>query len=270
MRAWIVSDIHFSMLDLIRGRNLRVPDADVCICAGDIADNIVMGIAYIRRNIEPFMPVIVVLGNHDFFDSSIDLALETARVEIEDSRISLLENGYLSVGDCRFIGATLWTDFAVEVGGDEHIPPEERRALAASLLPNYMADYHRIIRSNERADGEGGKVTVHELLARHLESRAYIDDQLAIPFAGRTVVITHHAPLPESFDARFHGQITNAAFASDLSDLIFRRQPTVWIHGHIHKFRDYMQDRTRIICNPLGYASDANFSGFRAGFVVDL
>lgn len=163
-----------------------------------------------------------------------------------------------------------WTDFAVSVGDDEHVPPEERRALAFSLVPALMADFSSIFRSDERRDGESGMITVREILERHRDSKSFIDQALAQATDLRTVVVTHHAPHPMSFDPRFYGQITNAAFGSDLSDLIARQRPSLWIHGHIHRFRDYMVDRTRVILNPRGYGQERYISGFRPSFVIDL
>ncbi|PDT30792.1 phosphohydrolase [Rhizobium sp. L9] len=270
MRAWIISDLHYSAMDALGGAPFRIPDADICICAGDISENISRSIAYLRREIERHMPVILVLGNHDYYNSSIDFALKTARREIEGTRIHLLENQSIEMAGCRFIGATLWTDFAVSVGDDEHIPPEERRAKAFGLVPFSMADFSCIYRSDARRPDENGMVTVHETLERHIASRFFIDHELEKPFDGRTFVITHHAPLIQSFDPRFYGHITNAAFGSDLSDLIARRLPSVWIHGHVDKFRDYMADKTRVICNPRGYGGEREITGFRADFVIDL
>jgi Icc-related predicted phosphoesterase len=133
-----------------------------------------------------------------------------------------------------------------------------------------MADFSCIFRSDPRREAENGLITVQEILKRHIESRSYIDRELEKPFGGRTFVMTHHAPLIQSFDPRFYGDVTNAAFGSDLSDLIARRRPSVWIHGHIHKFRDSIADKTRVICNPRGYNGERDMSGFRPGFVIEL
>ncbi|QIO70614.1 phosphohydrolase [Rhizobium leguminosarum bv. trifolii] len=270
MKAWIVSDIHHTKLRDLRGDRLSVPKADVCICVGDVADSIDETIAFLLRVIEPQMQVILVLGNHDYYDSGIDLALITARRLIGGRLVHLLENQSLILEDCRFIGATLWTDFSVSVGDDDHVPPEERRAKAFNLLPSEMMDFFSIFSSIDGRFNENGMVTVKELLDRHRASRAFIDQELARPFDGRTIVLTHHAPLMQSFDPNFFGNITNAAFGSDLGDLIQRRRPSVWIHGHIHKFRDYMFDKTWIICNPVGYHRQRAYSGFRSNFVLDL
>lgn len=270
MRAWIISDIHHSRIDQLLGRSIDVPEADVCVCVGDISNDITTSIEFLRRSIEPHMPVLLVLGNHDYFGSSIDFALERARKLIAESRIYLLENQTIQLLGCRFVGATLWTDFAVSVGEDEHIPPEERRTFALSVVPANIADFFAIFRSDERQGNENGMVTTREILCRHKASRAFIDHTLGVPFTGRTVVLTHHAPHMNSLDPRFHGQATSAAFVSDLSDLIERRRPDVWIHGHVHRFRDYMAFKTRLICNPRGYGGERGTSGFRPVFVIDL
>jgi Icc-related predicted phosphoesterase len=270
MRAWIISDIHTSPLGEFWTSPLQVPDADICICAGDISDFGSTSIDYLRRYIERHMPIVLVFGNHDYFGSSIDFAIEKSRREIAGTQIHLLENQTIEIGGCRFVGATLWTDFAVSVGDDEHIPPEERRHKAFGLAPSQVADFYHINRSDARRPGENGLVTVREIVRRHAASRSFIDKELSKSFAGTTIVVTHHAPLTDSFDPYFHGEITNAAFASDLSDLIARRRPSIWVHGHIHKARDYMADSTRIMCNPRGYPRERNVSGFRPDFVIDL
>ncbi|NEH27446.1 metallophosphoesterase [Rhizobium ruizarguesonis] len=266
MRAWIISDIHH--FGGLVGTTVKVPEADVCICAGDVSDDIKSSIQYLRQHIEPHMPVVLVLGNHDYFGSGIEFALQTARHEALGRRIFILEDEAIEMSGCRFVGATLWTNFAVSVGRDEHIPPEERRAFACRVVPAQMADFHRIFRSDERRYGENGMITVRELLARHKESRSFIDRELAKPFDGRTVVLTHHAPHMRSMDPRFFGEATSAAFVSDLSDLITRRRPSIWVHGHVHRFSDYMADRTRVICNPFGYGGERGISGFLPGFVI--
>ncbi|MGO7442986.1 phosphohydrolase, partial [Rhizobium ruizarguesonis] len=77
---------------------------------------------------------------------------------------------------------------------------------AFGLAPRRMLDFHLIFRSDERREGENGLLTVQEVYHRHKESRAYLDQELAKPTSGKTIVVSHHAPLKESFDHRFHGQ----------------------------------------------------------------
>ncbi|MGO7586648.1 metallophosphoesterase [Rhizobium ruizarguesonis] len=268
MKAWIISDIHLSLMDRLQG--LKIPTADLCVCAGDISNNVEASVRFVRDNIGTRMPVVLVLGNHDYFGGSIEFALNRARDLLHGTDVHLLENESVEFAGHRFVGATLWTDFSVEIGGDEHVPPEERRMHAFGLAPRRMLDFHLIFRSDERREGENGLLTVQEVYHRHKESRAYLDQELAKPTSGKTIVVSHHAPLKESFDHRFHGQVTNACFASDLSSLITLRRPSFWIHGHIHRARDYAFASTRVICNPRGYSQERDVNGFQPGLVIDL
>jgi len=54
----------------------------------------------------------------------------------------------------------------------------------------------------------------------------------------------------------------NVAFASDLSDLIWCPNPTMWIHGPFYRFRDFMSDTTPGICYSLGYGGEQYKSRF--------
>ncbi len=195
------------------------------------------------------MPIIMVLGNHDYYHSSVDGALEYARRVTRDSSIIVLENESAVIGSVRFLGATLWTDYVVPFGGNEpELPLPERRDVAIDFGQRYLMDYRAIYGSTSY--GGSGLITPDEIIGRHEASRSYISNQLASPFSGKTVVVTHHAPSPQSRDVRFLGQPTNAGFFSDLNQVIADGKPNLWIHGHIHRSFDYRLGSTRILCNP--------------------
>ncbi|MGO4441192.1 metallophosphoesterase [Rhizobium sp. RAF56] len=123
-------------MDVFWGDGLVVPDADICICAGDVANSISESVAYLRRFIEPRMPVLYILGNHDYYGSGIDFAIERARRLIEGTQIHLLENQSVTLGDCRLVGATLWTDFAVLVGATSTFPTRSGGRRLSALSPH--------------------------------------------------------------------------------------------------------------------------------------
>jgi predicted phosphodiesterase len=86
--------------------------------------------------------------------------------------------------------------------------------------------------------------------AEHMKSRAWL--RVAVPFEGRTVVVTHHGPHLNSVHPRYLGELLNAAFVSDLSPLV--EQADLWIHGHVHDSSDYHVGKCRVLTNPRGYA----------------
>jgi Icc-related predicted phosphoesterase len=270
MRAWILSDVHATPSDL-RPDTITVPEADVCVVAGDASDFFDQGIDFLKRVISPFIPVVAVLGNHDFFGNSIESVLEAAQEQTAGTNIRYLENDVVVLGDVRIIGATLWTDFEILWGGGDEIQSvEERRAFAISFCRRYMLDFREIFRSDAFPDGMPGLVTSREFVSRHARSRAFIEAELAKAWSGTTLVLTHHAPSPRSLLPRFAGHPSNAAFASDLTSVINTRKPDYWVHGHIHEAADYYEHDTRVICNPRGYRHERGVNGYRPGFIIEL
>ncbi|WP_312403746.1 metallophosphoesterase [Rhizobium sp.] len=270
MRAWIISDVHASPSDL-NPVAITIPKADICVFAGDASGFFEQGIDFLKRVISPAMPVVAVLGNHDFYGNSIKNVLAAARAQTADTNIRYLENEVLHLDTLRIIGATLWTDFEILWGGDDEIRNiEERRASAIKLCRRYMLDFREIFRSDAFPDGMPGLVTSRELIERHAESRAFIEAELKKDWSGTTLVLTHHAPSPRSLLPRFTGHPSNAAFASDMTSVIKEGKPDYWVHGHIHEAADYYEYDTRVICNPRGYHHERGVNRYRPGFVIEL
>jgi hypothetical protein len=137
-----------------------------------------------------------------------------------------------------FVAATLWTDFNL-FGA-----PEAAMRVAGAQMNDY-----RLIRT----DGHARPLYPTDTLARHRFTRDYVDRELARAFAGPTIVVTHHGPYRAAMRRGHEHDIISAAYVSDLSSLIERYQPDVWIYGHTHQSHDTMIGRTRIVQNSKGY-----------------
>jgi len=88
--------------------------------------------------------------------------------------------------------------------------------------------------------------------AMHLEQVCWIRERLTDEFNGPTILVTHHLPHPRSIHRKYRGSALNPAFASDLSH--FMGPPiALWVHGHTHESCDYVEEGTRVVCNPRGY-----------------
>jgi len=87
------------------------------------------------------------------------------------------------------------------------------------------------------------------------QSILWLKKLLTQPYDGKTVVVTHYSPLHESLD---HETVIDNNLAQrisvDLKELIETSNISLWVHGHIHKKQDYFGGKTRIVCNPRGYA----------------
>lgn len=254
MRAWIFSDLHLEYSGL--ASRLEVPDADMCICAGNILERgLEPSVDWLANNIAIHMPVIFVPGNRDYYHSSL---LEGFEAGVELARgyksISLINEGFVILGGIRFVGATLWTDF--RLFGEPRLPMLEAAA--------NIEDYRRIKISKFPLK----RLSPRQATGLHLTARLRIEDILAAPCDLPTVVITHHAPSLLSMSQDWIDNPLAPSFASNLDKIILRYQPQFWIHGHVHNVADYMIRNTRIICNPRGYPWCR--TGFDPALVVDL
>ncbi|MDN5842281.1 MAG: metallophosphoesterase family protein [Alcaligenaceae bacterium] len=232
VRLHILSDLHLSQ----QGMPAPAVHADLSILAGDIArpEAAMKWAAGLGR------PVLYVPGNHEFYGSSIPetrrrLAEQAARLGIH-----LLDQGQIVLHGVRFLGTTLWTDFQL-FGADK---AAEAKAQAAAFMRDFQ-----VVRN---ADGD--IYTPDDSIALFEEQSAWLDQALDEPFDGPTVVISHHAPAPQSVHPRFADSLVSAGFASDCSALMGRA--SLWVHGHTHDSFDYSVRGTRVICNPRGYCRD--------------
>lgn len=112
--------------------------------------------------------------------------------------------------------------------------------------------------------------TPADSIALHVASRAWLTARLEEPFAGTTVVVTHHLPSSKSVAARYASNLLTPAFASDLDGLIAGDRVALWIHGHTHDAFDYEINGTRIVCNPRGYPGEKKDASFRSDLVITV
>lgn len=241
MRIQVASDLHLELLPEDLGTRLLVdphPDAELLILAGDIHT----GVEASRYFRDWPVPVLYVPGNHEFYGQAWEDIRERLREATSGTSIQILDNDAHIIDGVRFLGTTLWTDFAI----DRARPAPS----AMELAGNYLKDFFEI--RTRSSEAPNGLITPAMILADHQASRAWLEDQLRCEFDGKTVVISHHAPHRLSVHRKYVGHPLTPAFASDLSDLMHRTD--LWIHGHAHDSFDHQVGRCRVVSNPAGYS----------------
>lgn len=265
MTPLVLSDLHINQTKNDAPEVQPVAGIDCVLFAGDLSDGAHRSIAWLGERFRG-LPIIAVLGNHDFYrDGSqpgytIEEQLDRCRELGAAHGVQILENEVAYVGGARILGATLWTSF-------DQVPPALTRKEAMSLAQSgrfpdergrggtAMNDYRYIHMFSET----GGRKRFSPSRSTHLHgvSRRWIESQLAIEHAsGPTIVLSHHAPHPESLRELSiqEYQPLDYCYASDLSEILESDiAPECWIHGHIHEGRDYEVGLTRIVANPRGY-----------------
>ena len=235
MKLNILSDLHLGFGAMERPVN----EADVVVLAGDISRPLEAAVWALRLE----KPVLYVLGNHEFYGSSIDGAAQELKRLCAGTHVHVLDDSEVVIDNVRFLGSTLWTDF--ELFNAPHM-----RMAAMDEAQRCLRDFSRI-RAREAATDLFTPADAVRLFRRHAE---WLDGRLQARHAGPTVAITHHAPSPLSIHPRFADSLLNAGFVSDAQHLLGADRASLWIHGHTHDSFDYRFKGTRVVCNPRGYA----------------
>ena len=276
-RIHLLSDIHLETGPYAIPSGL---DFDILIAAGDIGpvEQAVAWLASLDK------PVVYVLGNHEYWEQEYSDVLPLAKAAAAGTKVHVLERTSAVIHGVRFLGATLWTDFGSWHGD-----------LVRTAI-RQMRDYNKIkasrwfeSKSNQVwfrhqckqigmppefiqetiSDGRFHPAIAFQL---HLRTVSWLKRSLSRPFAGPTVVVTHHAPSfdslrkfglkefllePEHWGYRYDSLVRVACYASRLDNMLKQYSTTIdfWAHGHLHTGLDVLSQGVRIVCNPRGYAA---------------
>ncbi len=224
------------------------------------------------------LPKVYVAGNHEFWGGDYFERLAALKASAAAHGVHFLENSSVVVAGVRFLGATLWTDYAQ---GHEALMAQglwgmrDHQKITAQRwwTPRNRARFLKQFGAHalERFDGNFNPLLALDL---HRKTRAWLVRELAKPFDGDTVIVTHHAPHFESLrrsgisdyaltkEAWVHrrnddlGLTRVGSYASnilaDLHDDLQRARVRLWCHGHLHHAMHYGVEGIQVAANPRG------------------
>lgn len=228
MRIQYFSDVHLEFGDC------RFPqtDAEVLVAAGDI------GPLHFKNPIKWLaqapVPLVYVAGNHEYYEGDMVHTLAKLRRHAAHyPNVHFLERDTVEINGVRFIGTTLWTDY-----NDSDV--------------ELMTSLHQRVNDFRMIKLGGRELTPIDVLKTHNSALAWLLFELGKPYAGKTVVVTHHAPSQLSWPRGDNDPLMHA-YCSSLARLAVRYPIDLWIHGHIHTQCEYYDDKLRVACNARGY-----------------
>ena len=242
MKIHLLSDLHLENSPYPFDQE-AVRAADVIVLAGDI-DEGTAGLFFAEEllQVAPAAQIIYVAGNHEFYGRDLPQTLMQFQDLTRDNpQIHFLENQETIIGSVRFLGCTLWTDMRLYTEDDFDVQLNKESAMYG------LNDFSVI--------GHGGRrFSPDDSIALHRMSVKWLEEKLATPFEGKTVVVTHHAPSGGSVAPRFNQHPISPCFVSELDEMV--AQAGLWLHGHTHDAFDYEIQGVRVVCNPRGYCFD--------------
>lgn len=238
MKLQVISDLH-----LRPQHEFTIPatDADLIVLAGDIARGL-SGVKWAMVETARLnKPAVYVFGNHEYFTCTFPDLIDEAKLLTAGSHVHVLENDTLILDGTRILGCTLWTDFLLFGEAQE----QDSMAAVEAVLYDY-----KIIHT------PGGEpLRARQTQQHHRESRRWLEAQLAEPWTGTTVVVTHHVPCWEGSHPHFDSLVT-AGFTSDLKPLLEHGAIDLWVCGHSHANVDVRVGKTRLLSNQRGYPGE--------------
>ncbi len=232
--------ITFSDLHLEFGSDFEPPEnsgTDAMILAGDLIT---------FRDYEPLSrflegwkrPVIYVAGNHEFYTHT-DMHDEAVKFQEwlvqAHPNVHFLQDNDVTIDGVHFFGGTMWTDFQ---GGS-------KQAMFAAMVQ--MNDF-RLIKM-----GNGMSLTPQYTTKLHDQFVSKLLEWFALPYPGKRVVVTHHAPVINPVTKYTGSPLMPAFNSTDMMAIIDKHQPELWIYGHTHECDDHFRGKTRILSNQMGY-----------------
>lgn len=251
MKIQLYSDLHLEMMGFYF---IPQTDADVIVLAGDIGvglDGIEWAIDLSEKH---ECPVIYVAGNHEFYKHDYhELLLEMRKLAAKCKNVYLLEKDEVVINGVRFLGTTLWTNYLAVTGVSQ----------AGTMFKVGRAlNDHRLIRFNDDYFKPSDALMLNE------ESVAWLEEKLAVPFDGKTVVVTHHGPSLKCAHPSYAIDEISAGFVSYLDHLVV--QANVWCFGHTHSSLDTTVGKCRLISNQKGYPREMMPVAFNEDLLIDV
>ncbi len=203
---------------------------------------------FLKRVSSQFLSVIIILGNHEFYNGAFTRTIEDMRaICAAFKNVHFLNNESIEFEDAVFIGSTLWTSCSNGSG----------------LADFYWKDISdsRVIRYGPPSHPYHGKFLVGNQLAEHLKGKRFINFEVK-KFAQankKVVVVAHHGISAKSIAPQYTGDIYNMFFVEELTNFFMDLNPDLIVHGHVHNAFDYYLDddrvlsKTRVVVNPRGY-----------------
>jgi len=230
MRFALMSDIHLEF------NNWTPPelDVDLVVLAGDTHPG-VKGVIWANEHFK--QPVLMIAGNHEFYGRrSVNRHPMKMQAKAQElgGKVQVLHNQTMTVEGIKFIGATLWTDYAL-LGNQ----PLSMMIAEQSMNDFRYASYDLY-----------SKLRGYHLVQEHSKSRDFIESEIG----ENTVVITHHAPSEKCL--QLNDRIVDnlsPAYASNLNSLVAYGGAKVWCFGHTHHNVDFTLGNTRVVSNCRGY-----------------
>jgi predicted phosphodiesterase len=271
----IVSDLHLEVGSQYISYSIPAT-APYLILAGDIGclSEYDLYLAFLARIAPDFRKILLVLGNHEFYNLTYEEGIEAGkRLEKEsvlNGKLVLLHQGVFEVPNLSItiLGCTLWS----------HIP-NDSEAVVTSKVKDYKRIENWTVAQHNAARKSDLMWLIKETQAIQHKNLVRVMQETGLQ--RHLIIVTHHAPLLKGTSKPEHeSNPWTCAFATDvLNDERWGWDGVKWwVFGHTHFSTEFREAGTgvRVVSNQRGYVVPSNEDsrergqklGIKSGFDV--
>lgn len=261
-RINILSDLHLEFSNF----NLTKEKYDVLVLAGDISQDLGSLYNFFNKSLKEDIPVIYVLGNHEFEGKRFPKVFEECKnIEKDFPNVHILYNKAVDVSGVRFIGTTLWSNF--ESNGLEW------KDKVKSWAKQNVIDFSYIFKENtEGYDLKYRAWTPDDMEKEFNKAYSFLEYELKKNITDLPkVVVTHFAPHKKSIHEKYSKDVGSSYWANNLEELMGFSE--YWIHGHTHDSFNYEVSGTKVLCNPRGISKTYDLTSntdFNRDMIIEI
>lgn len=244
MKMKIISDIH---LDIYKNKQFMLKNSgeSILVIAGDLCSfsTRLLGLRYIQHYLNSCKTssVLYVLGNHEYYGSSIKLTEAFWFNQGKKSGGRLVVVGHkprlVFLKGFYFIGCTLWTD--LNYGKSLEIAKQNLNDFALITDFQKFPELYYILHMKAIDDIK----TLLNSYRNHANIKKHLCDVKDV------IIVTHHPPSRKSVPILAKPSV-NRLFYSNLENFIKTYKIKYWFHGHIHFPSNYFIGKCNILCHP--------------------
>lgn len=204
--------------------------ADCLVIAGDLAElkSVLLIETFLDAASETHDNILWVFGNHEYYTAEVYPDGEELQKVIDIweeayPKLTILHNKFIQLDGISIYGCTLWS----------YISQYKTQVRHALNDFNYIKD-----------------LSIDSYNDLHQQQLTLLKEVKC------DIVITHHAPHPESISPKYYGSIYNQCYYSGALLELECNATKIWIHGHMHANVDYIVNNTNVLANPHGYGME--------------
>ncbi|WP_415886221.1 metallophosphoesterase [Neptuniibacter sp. QD37_6] len=243
MKLLLLSDIHLEVIADADGLQIPETSADIILFLGDIASG-EQGLIWAIEQCERLgIKGLYIPGNHEYYGCDIKSLDNSLRAVAKGSAVTFLNCDEYIHNDFRFLGCTLWSDFEAYGAQQSNL----------AIVKSRIKDYRKIEYLSADNGAKRRFFLPEDALAMHQEHRGWLEEKLAEPFNGKTILLSHHGISKQCQHPQFPIDELAGSYWSDL-EYLFKDHIELACFGHTHANLDLRSGAGfRLVSNQMGY-----------------